>query len=557
MVIKLKLQPRDAWIEVTEEPGTTVEALYRKYESQLPYTVLAAKVNGTVERLTWRLEEDSTVELLDMRTQAANLIYQNSLILLYLKAVDDVLGHVEVDIENALNKGLFTEVKRKEPVTAAEVHQIEKRMHQLVKEDIPVKREKLLLEEAEELFTKTGQPEKNELLRAARMRKRLKRIPFYSIDGYKDFFYGQMVPSTGYIQYFQLRKYRRGILLRFPHPSAPDRIPEYVDEKLLYQTFGEQNHWGRLMGISYVSDLNRKIEEGKAKELIQLSEALHERRIVEIADMITKQKKRIVLIAGPSSSGKTTFAQRLCIQLRVNGLEPLYMGTDDYFVEREQTPLDEYGEKDYENLGAVDIHLFNQNMNDLLAGKTVDLPTFDFITGHKEFGKRITSIGPNQPIVIEGIHALNEDLTPEIPQEAKFKIYISPLTQLNIDSHNRIVTTDHRMLRRMVRDYKYRGHSAQNTIKSWPKVRAGEDKNIFPYSNEADVLFNSVHLYEISVLKKYAEPLLLDIRPDEPEYSEAVRMLNFLRFFRAIEDDSVIVNNSILREFIGGSIFVD
>ena len=557
MVIKLKLQPRDAWIEVTEEPGTTVEALYRKYESQLPYAVLAAKVNGTVERLTWRLEEDSTVELLDMRTQAANLIYQNSLILLYLKAVDDVLGHVEVDIENALNKGLFTEVKRKEPVTAAEVHQIEKRMHQLVKEDIPVKREKLLLEEAEELFIRTGQPEKNELLRAARMRKRLKRIPFYSIDGYKDFFYGQMVPSTGYIQYFQLRKYRRGILLRFPHPSAPDRIPEYVDEKLLYQTFGEQNRWGRLMGISYVSDLNRKIEEGKAKELIQLSEALHERRIVEIADMITKQKKRIVLIAGPSSSGKTTFAQRLCIQLRVNGLDPLYMGTDDYFVEREQTPLDEYGEKDYENLGAVDIHLFNQNMNDLLAGKTVDLPTFDFITGHKEFGKRITSIGPNQPIVIEGIHALNEDLTPEIPQEAKFKIYISPLTQLNIDSHNRIVTTDHRMLRRMVRDYKYRGHSAQNTIKSWPKVRAGEDKNIFPYSNEADVLFNSVHLYEISVLKKYAEPLLLDIRPDEPEYSEAVRMLNFLRFFRAIEDDSVIVNNSILREFIGGSIFVD
>ncbi|MGN0713355.1 MAG: nucleoside kinase [Anaerovoracaceae bacterium] len=557
MVIKLKLQPRDAWIEVTEEPGTTVEALYRKYESQLPYTVLAAKVNGTVERLTWRLEEDSTVELLDMRTQAANLIYQNSLIMLYLKAVDDVLGHVEVDIENALNKGLFTEVKRKEPVTAAEVHQIEKRMHQLVKEDIPVKREKLLLEEAEELFIRTGQPEKNELLRAARMRKRLKRIPFYSIDGYKDFFYGQMVPSTGYIQYFQLRKYRRGILLRFPHPSAPDRIPEYVDEKLLYQTFGEQNRWGRLMGISYVSDLNRKIEEGKAKELIQLSEALHERRIVEIADMITKQKKRIVLIAGPSSSGKTTFAQRLCIQLRVNGLDPLYMGTDDYFVEREQTPLDEYGEKDYENLGAVDIHLFNQNMNDLLAGKTVDLPTFDFITGHKEFGKRITSIGPNQPIVIEGIHALNEDLTLEIPQEAKFKIYISPLTQLNIDSHNRIVTTDHRMLRRMVRDYKYRGHSAQNTIKSWPKVRAGEDKNIFPYSNEADVLFNSVHLYEISVLKKYAEPLLLDIRPDEPEYSEAVRMLNFLRFFRAIEDDSVIVNNSILREFIGGSIFVD
>lgn len=345
--------------------------------------------------------------------------------------------------------------------------------------------------------------------------------------------------------------------MRFPHPSAPDKIPPYVDEQMLYKTFGEQSRWGKLMKINYVSDLNKRIEKGQYKELIQLSEALHERRIVEIADMITKQKKRIVLIAGPSSSGKTTFAQRLCIQLRVNGLEPLYMGTDDYFVEREFTPLDEFGEKNFEDLEAVDIHLFNQNLKDLLDGKAVDLPSFDFLTGHKVFGKRITSIKSNQPIVIEGIHALNEGLTPEIPKEEKFKIYISPLTQLNIDSHNRIVTTDHRMLRRLVRDYKYRGHSAQSTIASWPKVRAGEDKNIFPFSNEADVLFNSVHLYEICVLKKYAAPLLEAIGPDEPEYSEAVRMLNFLRFFKTIEDDSIIVNNSILREFIGGSVFVE
>ena len=311
------------------------------------------------------------------------------------------------------------------------------------------------------------------------------------------------------------------------------------------------------MGIDYVSDLNKKIEEGKFKELIQLSEALHEHRIVEIADMIKKQKKRIILIAGPSSSGKTTFAQRLCIQLRVNGLQPLYMGTDDYFVEREDTPVDEFGEKNYEDLDAVDIHLFNQNINDLLAGKEVDMPTFNFLTGHKEFGKRLTSIKSGQPIVIEGIHALNEELTRELPHDEKFKIYISPLTQLNIDSHNRVVTTDHRMLRRMVRDYKYRGHSAQSTIASWPKVRAGEDKNIFPYSNEADVLFNSVHLYEICVLKKYAKPLLEAITPEEPEYSDAVRMLNFLRFFKTVDDDSAIVNNSILREFIGGSVFVD
>lgn len=534
--------------------GTTIEELYKQYAKQLPYTVLAAKVDNKIEGLDHRLSRECRVEFLDMRTQAANLIYQNSLILIYLKAIEDILGKADVDIENALNKGLYTEIKTAEPVTAKQVKEIEQRMRYIVEEDIPFVREELTKEEAIARFEEMGCPEKIALLGE---NPRMKKVPFYSLAGYRDFFYGLMAPSTGYIRHFELRKYRRGVLMRFPQPSQPDKIPEYVDEKLLYKTFGEQSRWGKLMGIDYVSDLNRKIDEGKFTDLIQLSEALHERRIVEIADMITKGHKRIILIAGPSSSGKTTFARRLCIQLRVNGLEPLYMGTDDYFVEREHTPLDEYGEKNYEDLDAVDIQLFNSNMNDLLAGKTVDLPTFNFITGKKEYGKRITSIKSSQPIVIEGIHALNEALTSELPKEEKFKIYISPLTQLNIDSHNRIVTTDHRMIRRMVRDYKYRGHSAQSTISSWPKVRAGEDKNIFPFSNEADVLFNSVHLYEICVLKKYAVPLLEAITPEEPEYGDAVRMLNFLRFFKTVEDDSAIVNNSILREFIGGSVFVD
>ena len=534
--------------------GSTIEELYKQYAKQLPYTVLAAKVDNKIEGLDHRLSRECRVEFLDMRTQAANLIYQNSLILIYLKAIEDILGKADVDIENALNKGLYTEINAAEPVTAKQVKEIEQRMHHIVEEDIPFVREELTKEEAIARFEEMGCPEKIALLGE---NPRMKKVPFYSLAGYRDFFYGLMAPSTGYIRHFELRKYRRGVLMRFPQPSQPDKIPEYVDEKLLYKTFGEQNRWGKLMGIDYVSDLNRKIDEGKFTDLIQLSEALHERRIVEIADMITKGHKRIILIAGPSSSGKTTFARRLCIQLRVNGLEPLYMGTDDYFVEREHTPLDEYGEKNYEDLDAVDIQLFNSNMNDLLAGKTVDLPTFNFITGKKEYGKRITSIKSSQPIVIEGIHALNEALTSELPEEEKFKIYISPLTQLNIDSHNRIVTTDHRMIRRMVRDYKYRGHSAQSTISSWPKVRAGEDKNIFPFSNEADVLFNSVHLYEICVLKKYAVPLLEAITPEEPEYGDAVRMLNFLRFFKTVEDDSAIVNNSILREFIGGSVFVD
>ena len=554
MKIQLKKDYRGEFEEVTVEKGSTIEQLYKSLEAELPYTVIADKVNNKLVTLAYKFYRDCKVELLDMRTQVANLIYQNSLSLIYLKAASDVLGGCEVDIQNSLNKGLYTEIKSEEPVTAKQVKEIQKRMEELIAADLPLERTKLTKEEAEQFFVSTGRAGKVALLEE---NPYMKRIPFYSLDGYMDFFYGLMAPSTGYIKYFQLMKYRRGVLLRFPHPSKPNEIPQYIDEKALYKTFGEEKRWGKLMEISYVSDLNRRIDEGKIKELIQISEALHERKIVEIADMITKQKKRIILIAGPSSSGKTTFAQRLCIQLRVHGLKPLYLGTDDYFVEREQTPTDEFGEKDYENLNAVDIDLFNDNMNDLLAGKEVDLPVFNFLTGHKEFGTKKTRIKATQPIVIEGIHALNRALTPKIAEEEKFKIYISPLIQLNIDNHNRIVTTDHRMLRRMVRDYKYRGYSAQNTIDSWPKVRAGEDKNIFPFAGEADVVFNSVHLYEISVLKKYAKPLLEEISRDEPEYADAHRMLNFLRFFRTVEDDSAIVNNSILREFIGGSVFVE
>ncbi len=554
MKIQLKKELRGEFQEITIEKGISIEELYKTMEKELPYTVLAAKVNNKPVTLAYKIHRDCHIEFLDMRTQVANLIYQNSLTLIYLKAVYDVLGDFEVDIENSLNKGLFTEIKSDVPVTTAQVRAIEKRMHEIVAKNLPLERIELTKEEAEDFFIQSGRGGKIALLEE---NPYMKKIPFYSLDGYMDFFYGLMAPSTEYIKYFQLMKYRRGVLLRFPHPSNPNVIPEYVDEKALYKTFGEEKRWGKLMEINYVSDLNRRIDEGKIKELIQISEALHESKIVEIAEMITKQKKRIILIAGPSSSGKTTFAQRLCIQLRVHGLKPLYLGTDDYFLEREQTPLDEYGEKDYENLSAVDIDLFNDNMNDLLAGKEVDLPIFNFLTGHKELGKRKTRIKGSQPIVIEGIHALNEALTPKIAEEEKFKIYISPLIQLNIDNHNRIITTDHRMLRRMVRDFKYRGYSAQNTINTWPKVRAGEDKNIFPFSNQADVVFNSVHLYEISVLKKYAKPLLEEITRDEPEYADAHRLLNFLRFFRTVDDDSAIANNSIIREFIGGSVFVD
>ncbi|MBR3785724.1 MAG: nucleoside kinase [Firmicutes bacterium] len=554
MKIQLKTSPRGEYRELDIAKGTTLETLYRSLETGLPYTVLAARVQNRLEELTFAVEEPCQIELLDMRTQDANLIYQYSLTLLYIKAVRDCLGPVRVEVQNSLNKGLYTEIKTKENITEAQVRQIEERMRELVAADLPFVKERVSREDAVSILQQAGLEEKHRLLEHA---EDIETVDFYTLDDYRDSFFSAMVPSTGYLQHFELKKYRRGVLLRFPHPSEPDRIPDYEDEVKLYQAFSEQTRWDQLLGVNYVADLNEKIESGAYKELIQLSEALHEKKISDIADQIKQERKRIVLIAGPSSSGKTTFAQRLCIQLKVNGLEPLYLGTDDYFVEREETPLDQHGEPDYENLGAVDIELFNRNMNDLLEGREVDLPAFDFLTGHKVFGKRITKINGRQPIVIEGIHGLNEELTAQIPKEEKFKIYISPLTQLNIDGHNRIPTTEERMLRRMVRDYRYRGKAAQTTIDEWPKVRAGEDTNIFPYNGEADVLFNSYHVYEIAVLKKYAEPLLRAVKDTEPSYMTAQRLLDFLQFFRTIEDDHIIVNNSIIREFIGGSIFVE
>lgn len=551
--IKIQLQtgPREQPVERAVEQGTTLEKLSKEY-GNLPYTVLAAKVDNKTSELTKKIEKPCAVEFLDMRDQGGNLIYQRSLSLVYLKAIHDVLGKVSVEIENSLNKGLYTEIRATDPVTEEEIQQIEQRMREIVDRDIPFVREEMNREDALKVLLEDGLIEKEKMLKKSEVEK----VPFYSLEGFRNFFYGLMAPSTGYVKLFELKKYRRGVLLRFPHPSAPDRIPPYIDEVLMYQAFGEAKNWDRLMQISYVGDLNETIESGEYKEVIQISEALHEKKIAQIADMITEQKKRIVLISGPSSSGKTTFARRLNIQLRVNGQEPLYLGTDDYFVERSETPKDENGEPNFEDLEALDIDLFNRDMNGLLNGEEVDIPTFDFLHGVKVFGKRITRAKKGQPIIIEGIHGLNRQLTQGIPDGEKFKIYISPLTQLNIDEHNRIPTTDARMLRRLVRDYQFRGHSAQSTIRSWPKVRQGEDKNIFPFNGQADVFFNSEHIYELAVLKKYAEPLLRNITRQEPEYSEAFRMLKFLQYFKAIKDDSVIVNNSIIREFIGGSIFV-
>ena len=553
MKVKVRVEPKGEHKTINIEAGSTIKDLIAKFEKDIKYSVVYAKMNNSLVELTAPIKENSEVEILDIRTQAANLIYQNSLALIYLRAIDEVLPGAKVVIDNALNKGLYTEIKADHKVTQADINKIDKAMRRLIELDLPFNKETLTRETALEYFKDQGLESR---LRMLESNPNVQKVHIFSLDGYKDFFYGRMALSTGYIKYFELKKYKNGVLLRFPHPGLPDEIPEYVDEVKLYEAFEQQREWDNLLGVDYVQDLNDKIDAGELLDLVQLSEALHEKKVAQVADFITKQKKRIVLIAGPSSSGKTTFARRLCIQLRVNGMRPIYLGTDDYFVNRVDTPLDANGEKDYENLDALDLKLFNRNMKDLIAGKEVDMPIYDFIKGEKIFGQKITNLADDQLLVIEGIHALNEKLTEMIPHEQKYKIYISPLTQLGIDEHNRISTTDERMLRRLVRDYQFRGYSAKETIKNWPKVRAGEDKNIFPYSGEADILFNSYHVYEIAVLKKYAEPLLREITREDEEYADASRMLQFLQFFHVAPDDSMIVNNSIIREFIGGSIFV-
>lgn len=515
-------------IEITSD--ISAFALLQKIQIDSSYPILLCKVNNQYRDLNYILHNSCTIEYLDMRNNYAWLVYQNSLIFLYKKAIYDLLGNVRVDISNSLSKGLFTSIKSN--VTTTTVKQIEIRMRELVSQQIPILKENI----------STANNHANGDL--------------YLLDDYRETFCSLLVPNTSYLTHFELLRYRNGILLRYPHITNPITLPKYEEQRLLYDAFSEATHWERLMGVSYVHELNEKIRNNEYQDLIMLQEALHEKKIADIADQIKKEKKRIILICGPSSSGKTSFAKRLCIQLRVIGLKPLYLGTDDYFVERHETPIDENGEKDFECIQAVDIPLFNLQMNELLNGKKVDIPTFDFIKGTKIFGKRIVSLEKNQPIVIEGIHALNQSLTNGIDENEKFKIYISPLTSLNINNHNRIPTTDARMLRRLVRDYAFRGRNATQTIQDWPKVRKGEDKNIFPYVGQADVFFNTNYIYELAVLKKYAYPLLKSVSQDEKEYAEAQRMISFLNFFETIENDSMIANNSILREFIGGSILI-
>ena len=474
--------------------------------------------------------------------------YHNTAVLIYLKAFRDVMGETDIRIGNSLNQGYFTYAHTDRPLTSTDVHKIWNRMEAIVEQDIEIVIEHDTAAHAAERWRAVGCKEKAELLEG---RDPEEIVEIANIDGYRNCMYSRVLPSTGYVDVFELRAYRNGLLLRLPNALSPDDVPQYRDDDKLYDAFAESKRMRKHTGIDYLADLNKQIREGNSDEVIRASEWLQRRQIEYYADMIVRQEKKIVLIAGPSSSGKTTTAKRLCEAIAERKSEPLYLGTDDYFVEREQTPIGEDGKPDFEGLGALDLDLFNSQMGNLIHGQEVDLPEFDFINGTKIFGKRITRLKKGQILVIEGIHSLNDMLTESIERKDKFKLYISPLTQMGIDRHNRISTADARLLRRMVRDNRDRGYNAEATLEHWPKVRAGESVNVFPYSSSADVVFNSSTVYETNLLRTYAEPLLKEIKEDSPQYGEAQRILNFMKYFDPIESSEAVPDYSILREFIG------
>ncbi len=476
--------------------------------------------------------------------------YHNTAILIYLKAVKSILGDVDVTIGNSLNQGYYSYINRDGVrLTSLDINKIRDRMNDIIARDYELVVEHDNVKHAMQKWFSLGYNEKARLLES---REPDEEVEIVNLHNYRNCMYCKVLPSSGYIDLFDLRPYRTGLLLRLPNALNPHSIPKYRDDDKLYDAFAESNRLRRYSGINFLADLNRIIMEGRSDDLIRDSELLHTRQIGKFAASIIEKEKRIVLIAGPSSSGKTTTAKRICAEIEERtGEAPLYLGTDDYFVERSESPIGPDGKPDYEGLDCLDLKLFNAQMTDLLAGKEVDLPEFDFMNGTKVFGKRITKISPEQIIVIEGIHSLNDVLTADIPAKQKYKIYISPLTQIAIDRHNRISTADARLLRRMVRDNQFRGYNAEKTLEMWPKVRAGESVNVFPYSSSADAVFNSSTAYETNLLKTFAEPLLLAIPETSEQYEGAQRIMDFLKYFVPMDAAESVPDYSILREFIG------
>ena len=515
--------------------------------------IVAARVDNVLRDLQTSVGDFHTIELVDTRSEFGRRIYRRSVVFLLIMAVRELYPEAKVVVQFTAHKGLYCAIQSPFDVTGSVVRALEQRMREIVTENRPIVKKRLQREEVVQLFKKSEQIEKANLV----MSLETEKASLYYCGEFYDYLFGPMVSATGVLDKFALDAMPGGVLLRTPEPSAPEIVPAFKAQPKFGSILMEAERWASVLHCDYVSDLNRYIRRGEVADIIHVSEALHEKKIAEIADHIASNIKelRLILIAGPSSSGKTSFAQRLRIQLRVNGIEPVSISLDDYFRNWEDTPRTKDGAYDFENIGALDVELFNDHLVRLLNGEEVILPHYNFLTGKREAGSEHLSIAPTSPLIVEGIHGLNEALTASVPRGKKYKIYISALTQLNIDAHNRIPTTDARLLRRMVRDYQFRGAYALKTLRQWPDVRAGEEKNIFPFQEEADAMFNSALIYELAVLKRYAVPLLEMVPRDVPEYTKANRLLDFCRCFSDITEEYDIPNNSLLREFIGKSIF--
>ncbi|MGI6019243.1 MAG: nucleoside kinase [Marvinbryantia sp.] len=541
-------------IEKNYPDSTSYLAAAREHQKEYLYDIVLATVNGKLQELNKPMHDGETVTFLTVADKAGFSAYRRSMILLLLKAIQHVRGREEVlrvCVHYAVSEGFYITMDGLKGISAKYLKEIKTAMQELVKRDIVIGKDSIDTDSAIALFARLGMKDKEKLFHY----RTASKVNIYSLDGFHDYFYGYMVPGTGYLKHFDLIPYDEGFVLQMPTQNEPNVVPPFQPEKKIFQIQKESLKWGKMLGIDTVGDLNEQIVTGKVHELILIQEALQEKKIAEIAQQIAENpSKKLIMIAGPSSSGKTTFSHRLSIQLSAHGLKPHPIPMDNYFVNRTDTPLDADGKPNYECLEALDVELFNQNMTELLEGKEVDLPVYNFKTGQREYHDNKKVLGKNDVLVIEGIHGLNDKLSYSLPKESKFKIYISALTQLNIDEHNRIPTTDGRLLRRIIRDARSRGTLAKDTIAMWPSVRRGEESYIFPNQEEADVMFNSALIYELAVLKTYAEPLLFGIERGTPEYVEAKRLLKFLDYFVGIPSES-IPTNSILREFVGGSCF--
>lgn len=531
--------------------GSTLSDIFSSFNLKMEHGPVSAKVNNKVEGMHYRVYNNKDIEFLDMRTSSGSRAYTRTLFFVLCKAVQDLYPGHDVVIDIPVSNGFYVDVRLERDVTADDVDCIRKRMQEIVDARMPIRRYMVPTEDAIALFEEKGDVEKVKLLRTSGSLY----TTYYTIGEYVDFYYGTLLTNTSQLYLFGLEKYYDGMLLRIPSLQNPDELGEVTRQDKMFEIFKEHHHWQDIIGIRTVGDFNAAVDAGHATDVINISEALQEKKIAQIAEQIAARPGvKLVLLAGPSSSGKTTSCKRLSIQLAVNGLKPLQISLDDYFVDRERTPKDENGEYDYESIYALDLQKINDQFNALFRGEEVELPKYDFQSGKsKKSGQRL-KMNDNNVLVVEGIHALNPELTAQIPNEQIFRVYASALTTILLDNHNYIPTTDNRLLRRIIRDYKYRGVSAQDTIHRWPSVRAGENKWIFPFQENADAMLNTAMLYELAVIKMQAEPLLEQVPENCDEYAEAYRLLKFLKYFKGIPFNN-LPPTSLLREFLGGSSF--